>query len=395
MDGEAPMLNGTHRFPRMEQVDYGKPFAPAVAAEAERLGARAVFLMVGGTLSRETDVLTQLRDALGNRIAATWTRMGAHTPREDVVDAANAARSAKADLIVTVGGGSVTDGAKMVGLCLANDVTRPDQLDAFAGRSRKEGSGDPEPLKASTVRGVSVPTTLSAGEFSSIAGCTDTRRQVKQGYYHPDLIPRSVVLDPAVTVHTPEWLFLSTGIRAVDHAVEGFCSTVGGPFSDAACLHALRLLGRGLPRVKADPSDLDARLDCQTGAWLSMVGVGAGVPMGASHGIGHVLGGTAGVPHGYTSCVMMPHVLQFNEPAAGDRQKQISEALGRAGQPASEVVRALIAGLGLPGRLRDVGVRQEQFDVLARESMNDPWLSTNPRKVDGPDTVRQLLEQAW
>ena len=71
MDGEAPMLNGTHRFPRMEQVDYGNPFAPAVAAEAERLGARAVFLMVGGTLSRETDVLTQLRDALGNRIAAS------------------------------------------------------------------------------------------------------------------------------------------------------------------------------------------------------------------------------------------------------------------------------------------------------------------------------------
>ena len=163
-----------------------------------------------------------------------------------MVDAANAARVAKADLIVTVGGGSVTDGAKMVGLCLANDVTRPDQLDAFAGRTRKEGSGDPEPLKASTVRGVSVPTTLSAGEFSSIAGCTDTRRQVKQGYLHPDLIPRSVVLDPAVTVHTPEWLFLSTGIRAVDHAVEALLLHRWAARSPTPpALHALRLLGRG------------------------------------------------------------------------------------------------------------------------------------------------------
>ncbi len=389
------MLSGTHSFPNMEQVVYGKPFAPAAAAEAERIGARAVFLMVGGTLSRETDVLTQLRDALGNRVAGTWTKMGAHTPREDVVGAANAAREARADLILTLGGGSVTDGAKMVELCLANDVTSPDQLDAFAGRSRKEGSGDPEPIKAPTVRGVTIPTTLSAGEFSGIAGCTDTARHVKQAYRHPNFIPRAVILDPAVTVHTPEWLFLSTGIRALDHAIEGFCSTAGGPYSDAACLHALRLLGRGLPRVKADPSDLDARLDCQTGAWLSMVGVGAGVPMGASHGIGHVLGGTADVPHGYTSCVMMPHVLKYNEPVSADRQAQVSEALGHRGEPASDVVRTLIAALGLPGRLRDVEVKQEQFDLIARESMHDFWIPTNPRPIERWETVRELLEQAW
>ena len=383
------MLTGTHQFPRMDQVIYGKPFAAAAAAEVERLGARAVFLMVGGTLSRETDVLTQFRDALGNRVAGVWTRMGAHSPREDVIAAAAAARAAKADLIVTLGGGSVTDGAKMVELCLAADVTSADQLDAFLAGAERPG------LETLAVRGVTVPTTLSAGEFSAIAGCTDTVRQVKQAYRHPDFIPRSVILDPAVTVHTPEWLFLSTGIRALDHAIEGLCSTAGGPYSDAACLHALRLLGRGLPRVKADPNDLDARLDCQTGAWLSMVGVGAGVPMGASHGIGHVLGGTAGVPHGYTSCVMMPHVLRFNAPAREERQRQVSEALGHPGQPAADVVRALIHGLGLPGRLRDVEVKREQLDLIARESMNDFWIPTNPRPIEGPETVKELLEAAW
>ena len=98
------------------------------------------------------------------------------------------------------------------------------------------------------------------------------------------------------------------------------------PLSDGTSLHALRLLGRGLRAVKADPADLEARLDCQLGAWMSMIGSQNGVQKGASHGIGHVLGGTAGVPHGYTSCVMLPHVLRFNEPVNAERQ-----ALGQRG----------------------------------------------------------------
>ena len=162
------------------------------------------------------------------------------------------------------------------------------------------------------------------------------------------MMPKSVVLDPRATVHTPEWLFLSTGIRAVDHAVEDICSPQCQPISEGASYHALRLLGRGLLGVKADPLDLEARLDCQLGAWMSMIGSQTGVPKGASHGIGHVLGGTAHVPHGYTSCVMLPHVLRFNAPVNADRQALVSEALGRPGEPAAEVVAALIAGLGLP-----------------------------------------------
>src|ERR1700753_4096121 len=101
---------------------------------------------------------------------------------------------------------------------------------------------------------------------------------------------------------------------------------------------------------------------------MSTMGSQNGVQRGASHGIGHVLGGTAGVPHGYTSCVMMPHVLRFNEEVCADRQAWISEAMGLPGRPASEVVGAFIRGLGLPTRLRDVGVEQAQFDRLAKQS---------------------------
>jgi len=126
-----------------------------------------------------------------------------------------------------------------------------------------------------------------------------------------------------------------------------------------------------------------------------MVGLQTGVSKGASHGIGHVLGGTAGVPHGYTSCVMLPHVLRFNHAVNAEKQARVSEALGRADEPAAEVVAGLISGLGLPTRLRDVGVKPEQLDVIAEGSMHDRWVHTNPRKIDRPAVIRNLLDAAW
>jgi maleylacetate reductase len=389
------MQTGTFRYPPMDSVIYGKPFAEALAGEAQRLGASAVYVLAGRTLSRETDVLDQLRGALGNKLAGICTDIGAHTPRTDVVAAANAARAAGADLLATVGGGSVTDAAKMVGLCLGNDVGRPGQLDAFRAETRPDGTTHRPPVKPPSVRSIAVPVTLSAGEFTAFAGCTDTAREVKESYAHPLMMPRTVILDPAIAAHTPLWLFLSTGIRAVDHAVEDICSVNSQPFSDATSLHALRLLGRGLRAAKTDPAALDARLDCLLGAWLSIVGSQNNVQKGASHGIGHVLGGTAGVPHGYTSCVMLPHVLRYNAAVNADRQQWVSEALGDPGTPAADVVAALIAELGLPGRLRDVGVERDMLDRIAEGSMHDRWIHTNPRRIEGPATVRMLLDAAW
>jgi maleylacetate reductase len=379
----------------MDRVIYGKPFADVLGAEVDRLEARAVYVLASGSLARDTDVVEQIRGVLGNRCVGVATRIGAHTPRTDVVEAANAAREASADLILTVGGGSVTDAAKMVGLCLGNRVTAPSGLDAFRARTRADGKVERPTVEPPGARFIAIPTTLSAGEFTAFAGCTDTVRHVKESFAHPLMAPHTVVLDPAVTLHTPQWLWLSTGIRAVDHAVEDLCSVNSQPMSDGASFHALRLLGRGLPAVKADPSDVGARLDCQLGAWMSMVGSQTGVSKGASHGIGHVLGGTANVPHGYTSCVMLPHVLRFNHPANAERQALVSDALGKPGEPAADVVAALIADLGLPGRLRDVGVRVEQLDAIAEHSMHDRWIHTNPRKIDGPPVVRQLLDGAW
>ena len=389
------MKPGVHRYPDIDRVIYGTPFADALHKEVERLDAKAVYVLASGTLARETDTVDQLRRTLGNRVAGVRSKIGAHTPRADVVAAANEARAAKADLLVTVGGGSVTDAAKMVGLCLGNDVTEPAQLDQFRARIEPDGTTQRASTQPPGLRSIAVPTTLSAGEYTWFAGCTDTARHVKESYGHPLMVPRSVVLDPALSRHTPDWLFLSTGIRAVDHAVEDVCSINPRPFSDGASLHALRLLGRGLRAVKADPADTEARLDCQLGAWMSIMGSQNGVAKGASHGIGHVLGGTAGVPHGYTSCIMLPHVLRFNHEVNPERQAWVADALGQPGAHAGDVVAELVASLGLPGRLRDVGVKQDQLDLIAAESMHDHWVHTNPRKIDGPAIVRLLLDTAW
>jgi maleylacetate reductase len=389
------MIRGTHRYPPMDRVVYGTPFAEALTQEIDGAGSHAVYVLASGTLARETDMIDQVRAALGNRLAGVCAKIGSHTPRTDVVAAANEARAARADALLTVGGGSVTDAAKMVGLCLGNEVNDPDQLDNFRAHTTPDGRTERPPTKPPTVRSIAVPTTLSAGEFTYFAGCTDTTRHVKESYAHPLMMPRMVILDPAATIHTPEWLFLSTGIRAVDHAVEDLCSINPQPVSDGASQHALRLLSAGLRAVKQNPTDLDARLDCQLGAWMSIMGSQNGVAKGASHGIGHVLGGTAGVPHGYTSCVMLPPVLRFNLAETQERQRWVAEAMGRPGMSAADAVAELVADLGLPGTLRAVDVKADQLDAIATESMHDRWVHTNPRKIAGPAVVRQILDMAW
>jgi maleylacetate reductase len=373
----------------MDEVVYGKPAAVTVSELAKRDGAERVFLMVSGTLNRETDEIEKLRRALGNHCVGTFDKMPAHTPRAAVIAAAEQAREARADLIVTLGGGSITDGAKAVQLCLANDIRTPEALDAI--RTGKDGT---PAINPPAVRQISIPTTLSAGEFSHIAGVTDERTKVKELFRHPGIVPKAVVLDPEVTRHTPMWLFLSTGIRAVDHCVEGICSKEASPYGDASALHGLSLLTRGLPRVKANPNDMEARLDCQLGSWLSMAALAAGVPMGASHGIGYVLGAVFDIPHGHTSCIMLPSVMRWNKLANADRQAMVATGMGQPDRDAGDVLDDFIRGLGMPRSLNEVKIGKEHFDRIARQAMGTPWVPRNPRKIDGPAQVREILELA-
>ena len=386
--------SGRVAFGKMDEVLYGIPAAEAVADQARLLGSERVFLMVSGTLNRETDEIEKIRKALGNRCAGVFDRMPPHTPRAAVIAAAEQAREAKADLIVTIGGGSITDGAKAVQLCLANDIRTLEAMDALLPVKGPDGVMGLPPMNPPTVRQITVPTTLSAGEFSAISGVTDERIRVKQLIRHPMVIPSVVILDPTITLHTPEWLFLSTGIRAVDHCVEGVCSNEANPFTDAQGLQGLALLTRGLARVKADPTDLDARLDCQLGSWLSMGPLAAGVPMGASHGIGYVLGAVFDVPHGHTSCIMLPYVMRWNKVANAERQTLIATAMGHPGEDAGDVLDRFIGGLGMPRSLGAVNIGASEFDRIAKQAMGTPWIPRNPRPIPGPEQVREILELA-
>ncbi len=389
------LRSGRVAFGAMEAVTFGKPVAETLAEEARRRDAKRVFLMVSGTLNRTTDEIAKVRDALGNRFAGLFDRMPPHTPRQAVVEAAAVAREAKADLIATVGGGSITDGAKAVQLCLANEITSAEAINALRPVKGPDGAFGPPPgMKPPTVPQVTVPTTLSAGEFSAISGVTDERHRVKELIRHPGIIPRTVVLDPAVTVHTPEWLWLSTGIRALDHCVEGICSGEANPYADAQALHGLSLLTLGLPRVKADPADIEARLNCQIGSWLSMAPLASGVPMGASHGIGYVLGAMFDIPHGHTSCIMLPAVMRWNKAANSERQALVAAAMGHPGEDAGDLLDRFIAGLGMPRSLGAVKIGRESFDRMAEQAMGTPWVPRNPRPIAGPPQVREILELA-
>jgi maleylacetate reductase len=381
--------SGRVAFGQMEEVRFGVPAAEAVAEQVARMGAQRVFLMVSGTLNRTTPEIENVRRALGNKCVGVFDQMPAHSPRHAVIAAAEQARAADTDLIVTVGGGSITDAAKAVQLCLANNVRSAEAMDAL----RVTGAGLPD-LKPPTVRQVSVPTTLSAGEFSGVAGVTDERTHVKEMLRHPLIIPAAVILDPALTVHTPEWLFLSTGIRAVDHCVEGLCSNEANPYTDAQALRGLSLLTSGLSKVKADPTDLRARLDCQMGSWLSMGPLAAGVPMGASHGIGYVLGAVFDVPHGHTSCIMLPAVMRWNKSVNAERQALVAAAMGQPGGDAADLLDRFIGGLGMPRSLGAVKIGPEQFDRIAQGAMHTPWIPRNPRPIPGPAQVREILEMA-
>jgi maleylacetate reductase len=373
-------------FGAMEQVMFGRAAAEAVLEQVDRLHASCAFLMVSGTLNRQTDEIDRIRKALGPRYAGTFDAMPQHTPREAVVAAANQARAAGADLLVTVGGGSITDGGKAVQLCLANDVGTVQDIDAIRAHR-----GVAPAMTAPRVRQIAVPTTLSGGEFSPFAGVTNTQTQIKEMLRHELVVPRVAILDPAITLHTPEWLFLSTGIRAMDHCVEGICSREAHPYADAQALRGLALLAEALPRVKADPADLTARMDCQMGAWLSMAPLSSGVPMGASHGIGYVLGAEFGVPHGYTSCVMLPSVMRWNQSENAERQKLVAAAMGQPQKNAADVLEHFIRELGMPLRLQDVQVGTEHFDRIAGRAMATPWIPCNPRSIDRSAQVREIL----
>ena len=326
------MRRGTHTFLATTRVHFGADALKKLEEEV-RSHDRA-FVITGRSLNEKTDLIRRVEALLGGKHAGTFAGIGQHTPGGSVEKAAAEAETAAVDLLVSVGGGSVIDGTKAV----ARDLGYPAQ--------------------------VAVPTTLSGAEWAHRTGVTDEGAGRKRGFVDPKAVPRVVILDPEVTVFTPERLWLSTGMRALDHAVEGFLYGGAHPVTDVTGLEGARRLMEYLPRSGREPEALEVRLELQLAAWLSYFGP-ANTPMGLSHDLGRRIGASYEVPHGITSCITLAPSLEIvKDHIPKERWRTLTAALG--GEP-PERVASLVKELGLPGNLREVGVPEEDLEPIAGE----------------------------
>jgi maleylacetate reductase len=383
-------IAGIHNFPAIDRVVYGKAAPDALNDEAMRLDAKRVFLIVSRTLNTKTDEIEKIRRALGGRYVATFDGIAEHTTRKQAAEVARQAKDAGADLLVAVGGGSAIDLAKIVIMAMEHEIRDEAGFDPFP-----MGPGATvSPFRAPKVRQIAVPSTLNGGEYNAAALVTDERNRLKQIFFHPRMMPVAIILDPALTFHTPSKLWMGSGTRSMDHGIEALCSPAGTPLADEVVLAGIRTLREGMLRTLQQPDDLDARRLSQYGAWLAAFGLQARVPMGASHGIGHVLGGTFGVPHYYCTPVIMPSLLRYNKAFTEDAQQRLATALGEPGMEAAAAFAQFTKKLGLPGRLADVGIGEDKFDQISKIAINHRFVQANPRPFKSESEIVDLLRMA-
>ena len=324
--------------------------------QLRELGCSRTFVM--STRSLEPH-LGRVESTLGDLQLGSYTKCRQHSPLSTVDEAEKLAQGC--DSIVAYGGGSVIDTAKAV----ADRIGRPPQ--------------------------VAIPTTLSAGEFTPFAGITDDATRVKGGTFHPEIQPRIVIHDAELSLHTPEQLWLSTGMRALDHALETIWSKRWHPVPDALAVEAVRMLRTHLPASR-DPARQSDRSACLTAAWMSIFGL-FNVGVRLSHPMGHQIGAYWDVPHGITSCISLPTVMRHLLPRTRDAQARIAQAMGVEGaEAAADAVEAFVAQLGLPARLREVGAAREDLATVAAAIREELGHTSDGEDLDA---IPELLEAMW
>jgi alcohol dehydrogenase class IV len=310
-------------------------------------------ILTGRTLARGV-LLDRLRLAAGGRIASVYGEVVAHNPTS-TVDAATAAfRAAEADGIVAFGGGSVVDCAKAVKHGLVAAAVRPPEL----------------PI-------VDLATTLSGAEFACSFGQTDDATLVKLGGRDRSLTANAVFLDSQLTAETPDWLWAATGMRAVDHAAETIMARNAMPYLDALASAALEVFAKDL--TLSLTGDEEPRRLCLEAAWMAHSG-SYHIEWGLSHQMGRQLGPRFGVPHGFTSAILLPAVVEIEQPEKVEQEARVGRSLGVGSGGAAGALRRLISDLGLPGSCREAGIT----DRAAVESL-----------FGGNDSALAVIDRAW
>lgn len=387
-------LVGTYEFLNQSRVVYGKPAHLAVQDELTRSRIKRTLLVSSKTLNRKEEAAKEIGTAMGNTLIAIYDDVEPHAPLPSVLKLAQLISEERPDIIVTLGGGSVIDTVKVAILASAANARTSEALVAIRAVVNEAGEQVSPFQPDHLIRHIDIPTTLSGAEFGIIGGGVDTERNVKDIYKHSQLCAETIIYDPALARLTPNDLWISTGMRAVDHAVETVQSRGAFAFTDGPALNALRLFGAHLEAGDQKSMDLVSLQACQMAVWSSTVGLGR-IPYGGSHGMGHQLGAISGVPHGLCSCVLLPSVLRYNEGVSPEKDALISAALGTPDLTASEAVRALIRRLDLPDNLQSVGVAREDLEQIATASLGTYFVENNLRPIRSVADAMTILDLAW
>ena len=348
----------------MPRVLFGRGAISRIGAEADVFGQRVLFVC---TPSLKTSThADRVREALGGHLVGEFTGVMPHVPQE-AVDAARAlAVERRADLVVTMGGGSAIGVGKGVAL--------------------------------SGVALIAIPTTYAGSEMTPVVGITDRAEGRKRVHRDPTALPRLAIYDPEVTLDLPASITASTGMNALAHCVEACYATEVNPVVPPVALEGIRRIARSLPVCVAAGDDIEAREAMLTGAYLGAFSI-ANATMALHHGLCHVLGGRTGLAHGVLNAIMLPHVMRFNADAVPDAMGAIARNFprplageGRVG--AATATATLLASLPVPKRLRDAGVQAVVLKSVAAEAATSPTVKANPKPAS-EEEILNLLRDAW
>ncbi|MFM0124842.1 iron-containing alcohol dehydrogenase [Paraburkholderia sp. RL18-101-BIB-B] len=384
-----------YRFSGHERVYHDAPAAGKLPQALDTFGYERVFIVCSRTIKTRTTIIAELTECLGDRLVGVTDEVGEHSPLSNVLNAAIAVRDLRADVIVSVGGGSVMDMCKAIQLCVSEQAYDRAALLKLQFVLSPDGTEMLSTARASArIRQIAIPTTLSTAEWTPVSTPIDDETKLKARFVVPDGSPRAVIYDPEILGQTSSSLLLSTGIRGLDHAINTACSTLPHPFAGLLAEEAVRLYMQNLPQLKSRPSR-DSLTNCQLATWYTGMGQ-MSVPHGFSHWMVHIIGPYGGVAHSDAACVMMLAQAKWLEDWAEPQHARLRAALGEATRPFHEILAELLRKLGMPMSLRDLGLHREHVEKMIQPALEHPMVTlNNVRPIRTEQDLRNILELAW
>jgi alcohol dehydrogenase class IV len=377
------------------RVIAGRDLLGSTGFEFQKEGARRVFLVTDQVI-RGAGLVDRVEAGIadgGLEVAGVFDEVPQDSSTDVVERCAAAAKEAGADSFLAVGGGSVMDTAKVADALFSHGGSAREQEGFFL--MPRENGGMGRPLDVAPL--ACIPTTAGTGsEVSMAAVIKDHEHKVKLEIADFPLFPRLAILDPETTRTLPPHVAAATGMDAVTHAIEGYVSTDWSPHQDARSLHALRMIRANLERaVQAGERDEEARGNMLVAANLAMT-----IALGAVHAMSHPAGAHFGVPHGVANAIHLPHVIRHNAaggPEIADRYRDVGEVFDvhepEIGEALAAHLTELVARLGLPTRLSQVGVPEDGIPALVEGAMGDGTTLLNPREM-GEEDYAELYRRA-